>query len=74
MPQMTTNPENLPPSSSQVQDGEPRREIPISTSPFWSKIQAILIPLASLKITIASFLAAIFIVLVGTLAQVDDDI
>lgn len=31
-------------------------------------------PLASLKLTVALFLAAIFVVLVGTLAQVEDDI
>lgn len=40
----------------------------------WKRIQSILKPMASLKLTVALFLAAIFIVLAGTFAQVDDDI
>ena len=40
----------------------------------WSALKQGLRPLASLKLTVWLFLAAIVIVLVGTLAQVEDDI
>lgn len=43
-------------------------------SNLWETIQKILTPLASLKLTVALFLASIFIVLAGTFAQVNDDI
>lgn len=37
-------------------------------------VRSILMPLASLKLTVVLFAMAIFIVLAGTLAQVEDDI
>jgi len=40
----------------------------------WKTVERLLRPLASLKLTVALFLAAIFIVLIGTLAQVNGDI
>jgi ABC-type transport system involved in cytochrome c biogenesis permease subunit len=40
----------------------------------WKTIQTILAPLASLKLTVVLLLLGIFIVFVGTLAQVEDDI
>ena len=40
----------------------------------WRAIQTILKPVASLKLTVVLFVLAIFIVLAGTLAQVDKDI
>ncbi|WP_437226464.1 cytochrome c biogenesis protein CcsA [Planctomicrobium sp. SH661] len=40
----------------------------------WQTVQRVLKPLASLKLTVALFLAGIFIVLAGTFAQVDHDI
>ncbi len=43
-------------------------------SPLWDWVVTILTPLASLKITVVLFLMAIFIVLAGTLAQVEKDI
>ncbi len=43
-------------------------------SQIWSVVVTILTPLASLKITVALFLMAIFIVFAGTLAQTEKDI
>jgi ABC-type transport system involved in cytochrome c biogenesis permease subunit len=60
----------------------PQTISPVSTHPVPSAVTARarlpwewwLAPLASLKLTVALFLASIFIVLIGTLAQVDKDI
>ena len=40
----------------------------------WQSIQSVLKPIASLRLTVVLFLMSIFIVLTGTLAQVDADI
>lgn len=45
-----------------------------SSNPAWARVQEVLKPLASLKLTVALFGASILIVLAGTFAQVDDDI
>ncbi|WP_417848176.1 cytochrome c biogenesis protein CcsA [Thalassoglobus sp.] len=45
-----------------------------SSNNSWKTVQTILKPLASLKLTVVLFGAAIFIVLAGTFAQVHDDI
>ncbi|MCA9120740.1 MAG: cytochrome c biogenesis protein CcsA [Planctomycetaceae bacterium] len=39
----------------------------------WETVAAILAPIASLKLTVALFIMSIFLVFVGTLAQVDQD-
>ncbi|MEZ5944816.1 MAG: cytochrome c biogenesis protein CcsA [Planctomycetaceae bacterium] len=44
------------------------------TNPVWETIQFLLSPLASLKLTVVLLLMSVFIVFVGTLAQVDKDI
>ncbi|MCH7989748.1 MAG: hypothetical protein IID46_11460, partial [Planctomycetes bacterium] len=46
------------------------------TDPFslWSRVRPLLLPLASLKLTVSLFAMSIFIVLAGTFAQVDQDI
>ncbi|MCB9952889.1 MAG: cytochrome c biogenesis protein CcsA [Planctomycetaceae bacterium] len=44
------------------------------TNPVWETIQFLLAPLASLKLTVVLLLMSVFIVFVGTLAQVDKDI
>src|SRR5687768_3287393 len=44
------------------------------TSPLGHTIVRLLEPLASLKITVALFAMAIFLIFAGTLAQVEDDI
>ena len=43
-------------------------------SEFWKTLESVLAPLASLKLTVFLFLLSIFIVLAGTLAQVEADI
>jgi len=47
---------------------------PVGTRSIWGTVQAILNPFASLRLTVVCFLLAIIIILVGTLAQVKDDI
>lgn len=49
----------------------PRRELRVTEAHF---LERLFRPLASLKLTVALFLAAIFVILIGTLAQVKDDI
>ena len=49
----------------------PLNERPV---PRWDGLGALLMPLASLKLTVAMFAASIFIVFAGTLAQVNNDI
>ena len=49
----------------------PLNERPV---PRWDGLGVLLMPLASLKLTVAMFAASIFIVFAGTLAQVDHDI
>lgn len=63
-------------------DAEPNRneetvnqeEAAVFTVPVGHRLERILKPLASLKLTVALFLLGIFIVLAGTFAQVDADI
>lgn len=50
----------------------PRKTAPVPDA--WKTLEWVLRPIASLKLTVALFLAAIVIILVGTLAQVNDDI
>ncbi|HWL07751.1 MAG TPA: cytochrome c biogenesis protein ResB, partial [Planctomicrobium sp.] len=52
----------------------PPQVISPNDSSTWKAVQRILMPFASLRLTIVCFLAAIVIVFVGTLAQVNDDI
>lgn len=58
----------------QNQDDTFQIEAPIGKNETWETIQKILKPMASLKLTVCLFPAAIFIVLAGTFAQVNDDI
>jgi len=49
-------------------------ETPPPSSALWRAVVAVLTPIASLKLTVALFLMAIFIVFAGTLAQTEKDI
>jgi ABC-type transport system involved in cytochrome c biogenesis permease subunit len=51
-----------------------RPEAPAPSRTLWEEVQRILAPIASLKLTVALFAMAIFIILAGTLAQTDKDI
>lgn len=57
-----------------VNDDDSATPITQESSQLWTTVQKVLAPLASLKLTVALFLAAIFIVFAGTLAQVRLDI
>src|SRR2546425_13278128 len=61
-----------------VDDGhriaEPSDLLPQTSSSFWKGALKVLKPLASLKLTVALLVMAIFIVFTGTLAQVQKDV
>ncbi|MDA7503854.1 cytochrome c biogenesis protein CcsA [Planctomicrobium sp.] len=66
-------------STTDMPDNEETFEIEpsakkVETWETWGAVQKVLKPLASLKLTVCLFPAAIFIVLAGTFAQVNDDI
>jgi len=59
--------------NEQIQERVPQRR-PSTDPDAWNMLVRILKPIASLRLTVALFLAAIFVVLIGTLAQVNDEI
>jgi ABC-type transport system involved in cytochrome c biogenesis permease subunit len=75
-PSMTTDPFSDPQATDSTADSSTDGSSLKSESPssLWQKIVVVLTPLASLKLTVALFLASIFIVFAGTLAQTEKDI